>query len=388
MLDNASDTPFLHGTVQQQAQQQQRGGHNTVSIDEENPRIAARMYAAEEHNHCCCSTKRQVCWQTLLWAIAAIFLTIIGVLQVITGPSYPIKDTVSLGSTSIHYNLDRAHTGLTPHTVKISIADQSVMGVMRWRQHHSQTFEWNTTIRERNGDDLTASIPAQDYAVRCLYEIALMKEEQNRESERESERGREKEIEGKIISIIIPDDPINIRWKDDLPDVVLIIHIIFMASAFLFSCRAALEMYYPFSTLKSSLIYSIITVILIIVGGFVMGPLVLHYCFHTWWTGIPIGWDITDNKTVVALVIWLIVLFITIYHYRRLSSSSSPSASASSSSSGYMSRVGEGEEEDDDYERERKAKLSPVKGWYIFAGVLTFIVFIIPHSLFGTESYS
>ena len=37
---------------------------------------------------------------------------------------------------------------------------------------------------------------------------------------------------------------------------------------------------------------------LLLVGGFVLGPLMQWYGFGAWWTGVPFGWDLTDNKTL------------------------------------------------------------------------------------------
>jgi hypothetical protein len=33
------------------------------------------------------------------------------------------------------------------------------------------------------------------------------------------------------------------------------------------------------------------------------------YGFGAWWTGVPFGWDLTDNKTLVAAVAWLWAAF-------------------------------------------------------------------------------
>jgi hypothetical protein len=44
---------------------------------------------------------------------------------------------------------------------------------------------------------------------------------------------------------------------------------------------------------------------LIVVGGFVLGPAVQRQAFNEWWAGVPYGWDLTDNKTLIAGVAWL-----------------------------------------------------------------------------------
>jgi hypothetical protein len=30
-----------------------------------------------------------------------------------------------------------------------------------------------------------------------------------------------------------------------------------------------------------------------------------HQAFGQWWTGVPFGWDLTDNKTVIAVAAWI-----------------------------------------------------------------------------------
>ncbi len=44
---------------------------------------------------------------------------------------------------------------------------------------------------------------------------------------------------------------------------------------------------------------------LLFVGGLVMGPVVQKYAFDAYWTGWPFGTDLTDNKTIVAFLGWL-----------------------------------------------------------------------------------
>jgi hypothetical protein len=44
---------------------------------------------------------------------------------------------------------------------------------------------------------------------------------------------------------------------------------------------------------------------LLLVGGFVLGPLVQQAAFGAYWTGVPWGYDLTDNKTLIAVAAWL-----------------------------------------------------------------------------------
>ncbi len=50
------------------------------------------------------------------------------------------------------------------------------------------------------------------------------------------------------------------------------------------------------------------TLFLFIAGGMILGPLVQYFAFGELWTGIPFGWDLTDNKTLIALIFWILAV--------------------------------------------------------------------------------
>ena len=81
---------------------------------------------------------------------------------------------------------------------------------------------------------------------------------------------------------------------------------------------------------------------LIFIGGFILGPLVQKYAFGVFWSGVPLGFDLTDNKTLIAFVGWLIALFLM-----------------------------------------RKGK--PGRAGVVAAAVLLLVVYSIPHSVLGSE---
>jgi hypothetical protein len=77
-------------------------------------------------------------------------------------------------------------------------------------------------------------------------------------------------------------------------------------------------------------------------GGFVFGPWMQHEAFGPWWAGFPFGTDMTDNKTAVAMLSWLVAL--------------------------WMMRGGK-----------------TARGAVITAMIITLTVFLIPHSVFGSQ---
>ena len=84
------------------------------------------------------------------------------------------------------------------------------------------------------------------------------------------------------------------------------------------------------------------------VGGLIFGPIMQWRAFGDAWTGIPFGWDLTDNKTLIAVVAWLAAYLAV----RRA---------------------------------DRGGDAWRARGWVLGAALLTLIVFSIPHSVLGTE---
>ena len=41
----------------------------------------------------------------------------------------------------------------------------------------------------------------------------------------------------------------------------------------------------------------------------ILGPIVQYYAFGDLWTGIPFGWDLTDNKTLIAFIFWILAVY-------------------------------------------------------------------------------
>ena len=60
-----------------------------------------------------------------------------------------------------------------------------------------------------------------------------------------------------------------------------------------------------------------ITIILLLIGGFILGPVVQKYSFGQFWTGWPLGDDLTDNKTLFALIAFVAAWFLRNKSYGR-----------------------------------------------------------------------
>jgi hypothetical protein len=130
-----------------------------------------------------------------------------------------------------------------------------------------------------------------------------------------------------------------IRFRGDVPAPVLAVHVIGIFSAMLVSTRAGLEALAGRPALKK---YTLWTIGLLLVGGMILGPVVQKYAFGAFWTCWPLGHDLTDNKTAVAFLAWLAA-------WAALNRAANP------------------------------------RRWMAGAAAVTFLIFLIPHSLFGSE---
>lgn len=254
---------------------------------------------------------------TLLWIIAIVLTILTAIYQRMTGPTYPLNGSVLFENQKIKYKLDRAHPGENDHTINIETNDQNIKGKLYWKRFKTND-EWNIQEMNFDGKSLTGVLPHQPKAGKLIYEIVLSKDDKK---------------------IIIPDEPVVIRFRGDVPAAVIIPHVILIFLAMLFSTRTGLEYFNKTPDYKKLAYW---TFAFLILGGMIFGPIMQKYSFGEFWTGIPFGIDLTDNKTLIAVIGWIFALI-------ALKKSSRPHR------------------------------------WVIFASILMFIIYLIPHSVLGSE---
>ncbi len=107
--------------------------------------------------------------------------------------------------------------------------------------------------------------------------------------------------------------PFMIKFKGIVALPIIGAHIICMFATIIFVFLAlfcSIDILRGKQVLSGLSTYTIFATLFIFVGGFPLGFLVAYQTFGVGWSGIPIGWDITDNKTVILLAYWLILLFL------------------------------------------------------------------------------
>jgi hypothetical protein len=252
-----------------------------------------------------------------LWTLAVIMTVFSLVWQRTTGPTYPVRGRAVLGGATIKLKLGRSPTGAGDQAVRVVVPDTAVTGSVQWKRFPSADA-WDTLRMERHGDTLVTALPHQPPAGKLAYQLRLS-------------RGGE--------HLVFPAEPAITRFKGDISAYVIIPHLICIFGGMLLLMRAGLgalarEAKYPRWSRAGLVVFA--------VGGFVFGPWMQHQAFGAWWTGIPFGWDMTDNKTLIAVAAWVFALW----------------------------KLRGGKE---------------ARGAVIGAAVVTLAVFLIPHSVFGSQ---
>ncbi|MFH1175803.1 MAG: hypothetical protein V1750_00235 [Acidobacteriota bacterium] len=251
------------------------------------------------------------------WAVALIITLASVVWQRLSGPTYPVRGRVALGSAEIAYRVTRTHGGAGDQPVQLRAANAEVHGEVAWRRFPTQDA-WQVLAMWRNGEWLEALLPHQPPAGKLEYQVRLRLG---------------------AASAVLPARPAVTRFKGEVSDLVLVPHIAGMFLGMLFATRAGLE---ALAARGDARRLGWVTLWLIALGGFVLGPAVQKAAFGAWWTGVPFGWDLTDNKTLIAGIAWVWALW-----------------------------------------RMRGGR--PGRAAVLLAAVVTLVVFAIPHSVWGSQ---
>jgi hypothetical protein len=254
----------------------------------------------------------------LLWVLAFIITVLSAWFQRRTGPAYDLRGKATFQESRIPFRLARSEVVKINAPIHITVPDSTISGSVRFKRFKSND-EWTRLPMVREGEQLSAYLPHQPVAGKVIYFVFLEKDQE------------EVSLSG--------DKPIILRYRGEVPRIILLLHVLVIFIAMLLSNRTAFE---ALDVRGNPYRYMLWTIGALLAGGFVLGPLMQKFAFGTYWTGFPLGTDLTDNKTLITLLGWLLALF--------------------------LNRRG----------RDRR-------GWIVFAAVLLLTAYFIPHSLLGSE---
>ncbi len=282
------------------------------------------------------SKKKRVWISIGLWVLAFLLTVTIALYQRITGPTWPIMEKETIKGKEISYRFLRSYTSFKELPVAISTSDPSITAFLSYKRYKVNE-EW-TEIEMKpgkknpgnepgghghghghgggSGNGMVARIPGQPTAGKVEYSVRVL-------------------IDGENI-LLNNGTSIVARFKGEVPTVFLIIHVIFMFFSILFALRTGME------ALRKEGNYNWLvnwTLGLTFIGGMILGPIVQKYAFDDLWTGFPFGYDLTDNKILIAVIFWVAAFFL-----------------------------------------KKKSKW-----WVVTAAAVMIMIYLIPHSVLGSE---
>jgi len=231
--------------------------------------------------------------KVLFWVLAVIISLAAMVYQRMTGPTYPKKYEISYQNQDYSFSLPRSNNGRPgDYPVEIELPE-SFSANLVWRLFPTEN-PWDTLEMERDGDILISRLPHQPPAGKIEYHLELM-------------------AEGNLIDMH-EDKNVVIRFRGDVPAWALIPHVLMMILTVIWSTATII---FALSNLPAYKKHMGVTIIFLIIGGFILGPIVQKYSFGQFWTGWPLGEDLTDNKVLAALIAFAIAWFLRKKSYAR-----------------------------------------------------------------------
>jgi len=255
----------------------------------------------------------------LIWTIAVVITLSSAVYQRRTGPTYEIRGDFDLAGETIPYRMERTWEGDTDQQVSVEVPSEAYTGVVEWKRNKVEEA-WTPVAMVFSEGMLVGHLPNQPPAGKLDYTVTI------------TAGGEEYTISNKERAIVT-------RFKGVVPTWVLLPHVLFMFVGMLFSTRTGLEAIFKRDNLKRLIIT---TFTLLFLGGMILGPVVQKLAFGALWTGIPWGWDLTDNKTLLFMIAWGWALWAVL-------------------------------------------KGKNARGPALIASIATMLVYLIPHSVMGSE---
>ena len=225
--------------------------------------------------------------KSVYWLLAVVITLVLSVYQRMTGPTYPKKVAVELNGGRYKVKLPRSGVQQDEFVVLKDIPSDA-KAQMHYRRFPTSD-EYTTVDFTWKDGEWQAALPVQPVAGKLQYYIT---------------------IDGKDYPA---DEPVVIRFRNDVPASILIPHILLMFGAMLLAV-------YTFLLVITHKAYSKwlrLTVALLFIGGFILGPLVQHAAFGPWWTGFPYGTDLTDNKTLLSFLFFVAALVTLKWKYNK-----------------------------------------------------------------------
>ena len=237
--------------------------------------------------------KRHPRWVgVLLWVAAVLLMLGAAVYQRLTGPTHPVRGRIEVGAEAYDYRLLRSQQTSERARIVVPRPGAGATGTLSYRRYPTDDpFETVELAEEpwMKKPALIGHLPIQPPAGKVEYYLEL-----------ETAAGLVR-----IPAAGAPEPTIILRYKGPVPAALLIAHVVFMFFAVLIGMRAGLGALFAPGNVRP---LSRVTLVGLTVGGMLLGPFVQKHAFGEYWTGFPWGYDLTDNKTLIMWIVWVLAV--------------------------------------------------------------------------------
>ncbi|NMB77138.1 MAG: hypothetical protein GYA21_18675 [Myxococcales bacterium] len=222
-------------------------------------------------------------WKSAALCAGAFLLTLgFAVMQRLTGPTHPLRGEAVVAGIRVGYYLPRSEDSGREAVIRLRDADGKANATLVYRRFPTAD-PLQAVPFVRDGDMLTAALPSAPPAGKLEYQVRLL---------------------GGGESRLIPERAAIIRYKGAVPAVALVPHILCIFLGLFFVNRCALGALARTPSGRDAAL----GLMGLFLGGLVLGPVVQKYAFGAYWTGFPLGSDLTDTKTLVAVLAWAVAV--------------------------------------------------------------------------------
>jgi hypothetical protein len=218
----------------------------------------------------------------ILWLIALLLTLVLAVYQRLSGPTRPVKASQALGDIQVEYTFLRSWTSHQPLPVRVKGEGLAALRLHYRRYPPVEGEGWSIAQMVTRDGAFQGHVPGQPAAGKVAYKVEAFT------------------LSG--VTWLNGGVPVVARFKGEVPAWLLILHIIAMFAGMLLAFRAGLGALFARERWQRLVSWTLgVTAF----GGLVLGPIVQKHAFGAFWSGFPLGRDLTDTKILFAVVFWL-----------------------------------------------------------------------------------
>ena len=116
--------------------------------------------------------------RSLLLGLVALAITVLAARYLhVTGPTYPVRGSATLGASTFLYTLERTHSGAGDHRVRVDTNVPGVEGTLEWKPLAGG--EWTPQAMTSVAGSVVGTIPHQPLAAKVAYRVRLRSIDRN-----------------------------------------------------------------------------------------------------------------------------------------------------------------------------------------------------------------